>query len=281
MMESDHARSTAGLRRAVIPAAGLGTRLWPASRAVPKEMLPVQLRPMIEYSVAEAALSGIREICVIVAPEKQALVRSYFHAVPPRDATIEYVVQPKPLGLMEAVHRAAAFTRGEPFALLLPDNIFVGPPALAQLIEVWAEHRTDVVGLIQPSSDEIPALGPRAPLSLAPFEDEGTFRVTAVGLQKHPLQSVRGRRSTTNVGRYIFGADVFAQIEAVEGRAGSEELDDVPVLSELARRGRLIGRIIEGEHYDVGNPLGYWRANRRFDPADDLVARLVLPAVQR
>lgn len=260
----------------MIPAAGLGTRLQPLTRYVPKEMLPVQLRPMIEYAVAEAALSGLTEICIVVAPQKDDLVRAYFRDAPLQRATIRFVVQPEPLGLMDALRCAADFVGRDPFALLLPDNVIVGSPATAQLVQAWAKYGTHVVGLIKPSPDEQSALGARARLTLTPIEGERDYGITAVGLEKRPLEAAGP--SITSIGRYVFGADVLADIDTVAGRSGPGELDDVPVLSELAERGRLIGRVIDGEYYDVGNPVGYWRANCRFSPADDLASRLALPA---
>ncbi len=278
MSQKEQDRASSEVRRAVIPAAGLGTRLRPLTRFMPKEMLPVQLRPMIEYAVAEAARSGATEICIVVAPQKHELLRAYFADAPLREATIQFVVQPEPLGLMDAVRRAADFVGRDPFALLLPDNIIVGSPATAQLIEAWAKYGTHVVGLIKPSPDERSALGARAPLTLASIGGERDYRIRAVGLEKRSLDTWAGERSITNIGRYIFGVDVLTAIETVAGRSGSGELDDVAVMGELAERGRLMGRVIDGEYYDVGNPVGYWRANCRFAPIDDLAGRLALPA---
>ncbi|MBI4513586.1 MAG: NTP transferase domain-containing protein [Gemmatimonadetes bacterium] len=268
--------------KAVIPAGGLGTRLRPVTYGIPKEMLPVHLRPMLEYAVAEAALSGIHDICLVLAPEKEDSVRRYFEAVPPQGCSLEYVFQPRPLGLMDAVRRAADFIGGDRVAVLLPDNLFVGhPPALRQLLTVWRRFGTNVVGLVRVGAEEAMALGPRGPIRAEAVEG-GVYRIQAFQA-KAPVRVAAEERHLVSVGRYAFAPGVVDAIRSVapsvaEGGAARRglELDDVPVLQRLVAEEALLGAVLEGEYYDVGNPVGYWRANLRFSPGEELAAKIVL-----
>ncbi len=256
------------VRTAVIPAGGRGTRMRPVTRVVPKEMLPIGTRPMLEYAVLEAAAAGVEEICIVVAPWKERVVREYLEGAAPEGCRLRFRIQPEPLGLMDAVGRARDVVDGRPFALLLPDNVFEGPPPLRDLSGLWREHRTSVLGLVRVAADDAGGLGDRAPLTLEPLEGgpEGAHRVSDVGAAKRALDTVASDRFTVGVGRYIFEPEVFAATEALRGSVDGE-LDDVQVLRRLARQGRLLGRVIRARYHDVGNPVGYWRANRRLGPA--------------
>lgn len=258
------------VRRAVIPAGGQGTRMRPLSQAVPKEMFPVGLRPMLDHTVREAAASGIERVCIVLAPEKEEVVRTYFQAVPPKGCALEYAIQPEPLGLMDAVRQARSFVEDRRFAVLLPDNLFLGRPALAQLLEVPAPEGCHVIGLVRVRGSEAEGLGARGELSLAPIDgDDGMYRVHAIGPEKRPVVLNRDDTETwVNVGRYLFDPRIFPGIEATAATLGAGELDDLPVLNDFGARGQLLGRVVEGEYFDIGNPIGYWRANRRLGPGD-------------
>lgn len=251
---------------AVIPAAGRGTRMRPLSVVVPKEMFPVGLRPMLEHTVAEAVRSGVRRLCMVVAPDKEPLIREYFETFPP-DLHVEYAVQPEPMGLMDAVRRARTFTAGERFAVLLPDNFFIGRPVLAQILEAPVQAGQHVVGVLRATEEMAEGLGARGALNLAPIEgDARSFRVEAVGPEKTPIRVGADGSAPISLGRYIFAPDIFDAIDDEEARLDEGELDDVPIMNRLAGQGKVLGRLVEAEYYDVGNPLGYWRANRRVGP---------------
>lgn len=270
--------------KAVIPAGGLGTRLRPVTYGIPKEMLPVHMRPMLEYAVAEAALSGIHDICIVLAPEKEEPVRRYFEAVPPQGCSLEYVFQPQPSGLMEGIRRAADFIGKDPVAVLLPDNLFVARiPALRQLVNVWRRFGTNVVGLVTVGAEDAMALGPRGPIRADVLEG-GVYRIRAFG-EKAPARPAAGERLLVSVGRYVFAPGLLDAIRSVaasvaEGGPGRRglELDDIPILQRLVAAEALLGAVLEGEYYDVGNPVGYWRANLRFSPAEQWAAKIVVAA---
>lgn len=238
----------------------------PLSHAVPKELFPIALRPMLDYTVEEAVRSGVRAVCVVLAPEKEEPVRRYFEARPP-ECRLEYALQPQPRGLMDAVRRAASFVGDDRFAVLLPDNLFLGGTALEQLLETEAPAEAHLIGLVRTDAEGAAGLGDRGELALESVGPEGTlFRVHAIGPEKRPLRVAAGEEGLVNVGRYLFQPDVFEAVDRVERALRAEELDDLPVLNELGAGGRVLGRVIDAEYYDVGNPIGYWRAVRRLGP---------------
>jgi UTP--glucose-1-phosphate uridylyltransferase len=168
---------------------------------------------------------------------------------------------------MDAVRRARAFTAGERFAVLLPDNLFIGRPVLAQMLDAPIEAGQHIVGVLRVSEETAAALGARGALKLSPIEgDARSFRVESIGPEKTPIRVGPDGRAAISLGRYVFAPDIFDAVDEAAGRLEGGELDDVPIMHRLAGEGRVLGRLVDAEYYDVGNPLGYWRANRRVGP---------------
>ena len=255
------------VRRALIPCGGRGTRMAHLTRGAPKELLAVAGVPAVEWVARECAASGIDELLVVIAPDKQA-IREHLTPLAGRDGMplrIAFAVQREPLGLADALRLGRAFAGGAPLAVALPDNLFVdGGPGLAQVIETFVARGLSTVAVVEIRADEASRRGPTAVLEGALDGDE--FRIA-----RFPPKGERtmhfdtgGRPSAfTNVGRYVFTPDLFDAIDAVErSLPAGAELDDVPVLQRLLSDGRLVGRRMRGRFLDLGLPGGFAEANR-------------------
>jgi UTP--glucose-1-phosphate uridylyltransferase len=248
--------------RGVIPAAGLGTRLHPVTTVVPKELLPIGIKPMIHYVVEEAVASGITRLAIVISPNKQA-VRRYFSQPKVRECwertggalQLEFICQDEPRGLGDAVSLAREFTAGEPFALLLPDNIFVAqPPAIDQLQQVFTRYQASVLSLTRVNPGQTHRFQNTSPVEVECIGDNvyGIERIYPKGEHKPDLPfRVTGRAILTPV--------FFECIDRLRGKVEGE-LDDIQPLRELVLHQPLYGVEIKGRRYDAGNPLGYRRA---------------------
>jgi len=280
----------AAVEKAVIPAGGLGTRMLPATLAVPKEMLPVAGVPMIHYAVAEAFHAGIRQICVVTAPGKRAIVEYFLYrplertgADDPRAADIlaelalmrekakfVFIEQPAPLGLGDAIWQARDFVGSTPFALLLPDNIFTDRvPLTARLLEAWAAHGLDTIALSRVTTEQAARIGNCGGVRCRPLDPGGTdrpgrcFRIEELqdkGPGSFLLESAPSPYRT--VPRHVLGEHFFFYLARQRRQKEGGELDDVPVLQEITRRHGMTGVLFDGELHDAGNAAGYAHANR-------------------
>ncbi len=265
------------VRKAVILAAGFGTRMLPASKAIPKEMLPVVDTPAIQLVVEEVARSGIRDIAIVLSSDKAALL-NHFRPAPALEeslrrrnkldllaqvrastelASITPVEQAEPLGLGHAVLRAREFVGEEPFAVLLPDDIFdAEPPCLSQLLEVAAAEDGPVVALMRVAREELSKYG----IVEASALGERRFRLTGMVEKPEPADAPS---ELAIVGRYVLTPDVFPLIAATAPGAGGEiQLTDA--LLALSRRRRLYGYEFTGVRYDLGDRLGFLTAQVGF-----------------
>jgi UTP--glucose-1-phosphate uridylyltransferase len=276
------------ISKAIIPAGGLGTRMLPATLAVPKEMLPVAGLPMIHYAVAEAFRSGIREICIIVAPGKRSIAEYFLHrpldsaAADERtrnvlnelarireEARFLLLEQTEPKGLGDAIWQARDFIDGSPFALLLPDNIFTDPvPVTARLIEAWQTHKLDTIALHRVADDEAPLLGNCGGVRCRPLaadEPDGPGRCHRIeDLQDKGPGHFRPDAGYTlrTAPRHVLNEHFFYYLARQRrDREGGGELDDVPVLQEIIRSQGMTGVLVGGRVLDAGSPAGYARAN--------------------
>lgn len=256
---------------AVIPAAGLGTRFLPATKAVPKEMLPVVDRPMIQYALEEAVRAGIRRVVVVTADGKEAIER---HLAPDRwlEAALEaagkhdlladvrgtcpveevvYVRQEEPLGLGHAVAVTRDAVGADPFAVLLPDEIVTGP-LLERMVEVMRRESASVIGLLEVPPSEISAYG--VP-EVEPV-DEALVRVRSI-VEKPPAEEAPSGYAT--IGRYVFTPEVFDALDALEPGVGGEvQLTDA--VDVLAAKQGVFGVVADGGRHDVGRKLDFLRA---------------------
>lgn len=237
-----------------------------------KELLPVAGTPLLLRVLRECASSGIAEVMVVISPGKDEVAEAALAAAgnPGMPARVEIGIQTQPRGLADAIRVGREFTADSAFAVALPDNLFVGAdPALAQLAAVYQATGKNVVAMVELFQRDADRYGPT---SIYPGTVDGNeFRLDAVPRKGDRAKTfdLRGAASGfTGVGRYVFLPEVFAAIDEVEAGLGpGEELDDIPVMRLLLKRGRLTGCRIQGEFLDVGIPSGYREANERLRKA--------------
>ena len=244
------------LETAVIPCGGLGTRLYPITRWLPKEMLPVALRPVLHWTLDEAADAGLLRAIIITNPHKpilEAVARSYAGPL-----ELEFVPQEHPRGLGDAFLRVRDQVGSEPFVALLPDNLFLGPNPTIPLLRTHRATRLATVLLAEISREGAALKGAtgRARVERAP---DGWLRVTDIADKgKGRFDTAGEAAAVTPIGRIVVPAGILEEFEEVgRGIPAGAELDDVPVMQRLARRGALAGVVSEARFFDVGVPEGY------------------------
>ncbi len=260
--------------KAVIPAAGLGTRFLPATKAMPKEMLPVVDKPAIQYVVEEATNAGIRDILVILGRNKNAL-SNHFDAVPELEhnltkkgdlkklqsvmhssdlADIHFVRQGEPKGLGHAVLRAQAHVGDSTFAVLLGDDLIdERDPLLTKMLDESEKRGASVVALMEVDPDHIHLYGAAA---VEPTDDPEVVKVT--GLVEKPAKE-DAPSNLAVIGRYVLTPEIFSILEHTEpGKGGEIQLTDA--LQEQAEGSGVYGVIFRGRRYDTGDKLDYIKA---------------------
>jgi len=248
------------VRKAVIPAAGRGTRLYPLTKEVPKEMLPIGERPMISYSLEEAASAGIEEVFLIVNRNKTLLIE-YVEGIKLmndfKNMEIILLEQPFPRGSGEAVFRAKEGVGDGPFALLMPDFVlFEADPPLVQMLPVFERYGKETVGVVEVKRGKEGYFGNVGILEGLPISDR-TMEVRSLSGKKKGEWRIEGEGVLKAVGRWVLFPSFFDLLEETRGEG---EWDDTPALQLLCRRGKVIGRLLEGEGFDVGNLKGYGAA---------------------
>ncbi|WNM33814.1 UTP--glucose-1-phosphate uridylyltransferase GalU [Streptomyces sp. Li-HN-5-11] len=266
-------RGAGGVRKAVVPAAGLGTRFLPATKATPKEMLPVVDKPAIQYVVEEAAAAGLDDILMVTGRHKRAIEDHFDHAFeleqalaargdtvrldavrdPARLAAVHHVRQRDPLGLGHAVLCARHHVGDEPFAVLLGDDLIDPREALlSRMLEVREHHGGSVVALMKVDPAQIHLYGCAA---VEPTGERDVVRVT--GLVEKPSRE-KAPSAYAVIGRYLLAPDVFGVLERTPpGRGGEIQLTDA--LQELAADGTVHGVVFDGLRYDTGDKADYLR----------------------
>jgi len=268
---------TTALTKAVIPAAGLGTRFLPATKAMPKEMLPVVDKPAIQYVVEEAVGAGLHDVLMITGRNKNALENHFdrmyeleqtLEAKGDRDklrkveystelADMHYVRQGDPLGLGHAVLRAKMHVGHEPFAVLLGDDI-IDPrdPLLSRMTEVHQKRNATVVALLEVPAPQTHMYGIA---TVETTEDDDVVRIT--GLVEKPPQG-EAPSNYAIIGRYVLKPEIFEVLEhTAPGKGGEIQLTDA--LLELANdetSGGVYGVVFRGRRYDTGDRLDYIKA---------------------
>jgi UTP--glucose-1-phosphate uridylyltransferase len=250
---------------AIVPCGGRGTRLYPISRWIPKELLPVGLRPLLFWTFDEIVAAGLRRAIGVTNPGKpllEAVAREYGPAL-----ALEFVPQDSPLGLGDALLRARGLLSGAPFAVVLPDNLFQGPNPLAAVLRTWSHTGLPAVLLARVSRTEAAGKGPTGRAAVRAMAD-GSLRVVAIADKGEGRFDPGDTASAmTPIGRFALPGDVFAEFDAVARTlTPGAELDDVPVLQRLAARGALAGTPCEATFYDVGVPEGYHDAVAALPP---------------
>ena len=257
------------IRKAVLPVAGLGTRVLPASKVIPKEMLPIVDKPTLQYIVEEAVAAGVEEIIFVSSRSKRS-IEDHFDQFPELEATLErkgkhkeleelralqtmatYVTvrQPQPLGLGHAVLCAKELVGDEPFIVMLGD-ILIPPetPCLPDLIKVYERYGGSVLSLVPLPPEVIPTYGIAAVQELGEVALKVTHLVEKPALEEAP--------SDLGVyGRYILTPDIFALLEQTPpGKGGEIQVTDA--IEMQAKMGTCYGLRFTGERYDTGTPLG-------------------------
>lgn len=283
------------IRKAVIPAAGLGTRFLPATKAVPKEMLPVVDVPAIQYVVEEAVRAGLTDVLMITGRGKSALEDHFDRAFelehmlrergelkrladvqrPSELAQVHYVRQGDPKGLGHAVLVAEAHVGNEPFAVLLGDDLVdAGDPLLSTMIEVQQREGGSVVGLIEVPREQIRLYG-CAEVQRGGEAPGDVVRITGL-VEKPPVDEAPSNLAV--IGRYVLSPAVFEVLHKTPpGRGGEIQLTDA--LQELTTREPVHGVVFRGRRFDTGDRLEYLKtviqlAAERADLGADLLAWL-------
>ncbi|MHB8573130.1 MAG: UTP--glucose-1-phosphate uridylyltransferase [Candidatus Dormibacteria bacterium] len=264
------------VRTAVIPAAGLGTRFLPTTKAIPKELLPVVDRPTIQYAVEEAVSAGVERVVIVTRPGKEAL-RDFFTADPALErhleetghpelaervrrvtsmASFEFVTQAEPLGLGHAVLTARELVGDETFCVLLPDDVFRGPvPCIGELVEVRRESGGSVLALLEVGDDQVSRFG----IVAASESGDRLHRVSSC-LEKPPLADAPSRLGI--LGRYVLEPAIFDVLERQpRGLGGEIQLTDA--LSRLAGERVVWGLCFRSTYHDTGTPAAYVQTSLR------------------
>ena len=267
------------IKKAVIPAAGFGTRFLPSTKATPKEMLPIVDRPTIQYIVEEALESGIEDILVISGHAKRA-IEDYFDSAPileealrksgktellemvqqTADIRVHYIRQREMRGLGDAILTAKAFVGSEPFAVLLGDDVVYtdkGKPALKQLIEIYETYGRTVLGCQTVAKEAVVNYGI---VDGSKLDNERILKVNDM-VEKPSVEDAPSQLAV--LGRYIITPSVFEILEKTPaGKGGEVQLTDA--LKVLAQREAVFAYDFIGERYDLGDKLGFLKAQVEF-----------------
>ena len=266
------------IRKVVIPAAGLGTRFLPATKAQPKEMLPIVDKPTIQYIVEEAIASGIESVLIITGRSKRAIEDHFDRSVElemelekhhkddllkeVRDiagmVNVHYIRQKQPLGLGHAILCARDFVGNEPFGVLLGDDIVVskGKPALRQLMDVYEEKNATAVGVQQVDPSQVDKYG-----IIQPGITEGGLHELKDMVEKPAVAEAPSNLAI--LGRYVLSPAIFEELERTEkGKGGEIQLTDA--IRKLMDSQKVYAYEFEGKRYDVGDRLGFLEATVEF-----------------
>ncbi|WP_138496216.1 UTP--glucose-1-phosphate uridylyltransferase GalU [Paenibacillus pinistramenti] len=259
------------IRKAIIPAAGLGTRFLPATKAMPKEMLPIVDKPTIQYIIEEAVASGIEDIIIVTGKGKRAIEDHFDNSFelehhlsekrkwelleevrrPSNMADIHYIRQKEPRGLGHAVWCARKFIGSEPFAVLLGDDIVetAGTPCLKQMMNVFERYGRSVVGVKPVPHEQVSRYG----IVDADLLEERIYRA------KRLVEKPKAEDAPSDLaimGRYILTPGIFEELEAQhEGVGGEIQLTDA--IARLGEKESIMAYHFEGERHDVGEKLGF------------------------
>lgn len=266
------------IRKAIIPAAGLGTRFLPATKAQPKEMLPIVDKPTIQYIVEEAMESGIEDIIVVTGRGKRA-IEDHFDKSYELEQTLEmknkideleevksisdmanihYIRQKEPLGLGHAISCASRFIGNEPFAVLLGDDVVVSQkPCLKQLLDVFDQKQSSVLGVQKVAKDEVSNYG-----IVTPNEKINSNLVKVLNLVEKPSEE-KALSNLAIMGRYVLTPEIFEILAELPPGAGNEiQLTDA--IRKLGESQEIFAYNFDGTRYDLGNRFGFVKATIDF-----------------
>jgi len=257
------------IRKAVIPAAGLGTRFLPATKAQPKEMLPVVDKPVIQYVVEEAISSGIKDILIITGKGKRAIEDHFGKSELKNelldeldemmdDVNLFYTRQREPRGLGDAVYHARSFVGEEAFALLLGDTITI-PECTKEIISKYEEFKTSIIAVEEVPREKISSYG-----IIKGKEVEGAIHLVEDLVEKPSPEEAPSNLGI--LGRYILTPTIFGAIERTPPGKGNEiQLTDALRLV----RGKIYAYVYKGRRYDIGNKLDWIKSNIELSLTDE------------
>ena len=265
------------VRKAIIPAAGLGTRFLPATKAQPKEMLPIVDKPTIQYIIEEAVEAGIQDIIIVTGRNKRSIEDHFDRSIElelelekgkkqemldmvreiSEKANIHYIRQKEPRGLGHAILAARHFIGEEPFAVLLGDDVVVAKkPCLGQMLDVFREYQTSILGVQTVAQEVVDKYGIIAGKQV----DDRIYKVKDM-VEKPSLEEAPSNIAV--LGRYIITPEIFKFLETQDaGRGGEIQLTDA--LKRLAKEQAMYAYDFKGHRYDVGTKTGFIQANIEF-----------------
>lgn len=262
------------IKKVIIPVGGFGTRFLPATKAQPKEMLPIVDKPVIQYLVEEAVNSGIKEIILVTGRGKRAIEDHFDHAAEleyfleargksdlakniraiSSMASFAFVRQKEPKGIGDAILQARQLINNEPFAVMSGDDIIDSPsPALKQLIRIYKKYRAPVVALRSVPKEEVHKYGIIAGRKIAPR----TWRIT--GLIEKPSPA-KAPSNLMAIVKYILTPEIFSYISKAKPSANGEIYTTAAIDKYVKAGGRVYGYEVKGDYYDCGDKLGFMRA---------------------
>ena len=274
-----HSARAGKVRKAIFPVAGSGTRFLPATKAMPKEMLPVVDKPLIQYAVEEAAAAGI-EMMIFVTGRNKRAIEDHFDRSPelemllqasgkhqlldalmsatPRGVSFVYVRQAEPLGLGHAVLCAQPVVGDEPFAVILADDLIDAQPGVtAQLVQSYERHGASVLAVENVPLEDTAKYGIVATEPVAPAGTHEEERVTGIVEKPRPD---RAPSTLAVVGRYVLRPEVFEELARTQRGSGNE----IQLTDAIARRvpfGEVMVRRFQGRRFDCGSKAGFLAAN--------------------
>lgn len=270
------------VRKAIIPAAGLGTRFLPATKAQPKEMLPIVDKPTIQYIIEEAVEAGIQDIIVVTGRNKRSIEDHFDRSIEleleleksgkqdmldmvkeiSEMANIHYIRQKEPRGLGHAILAAQHFIGDEPFAVLLGDDVVISKqPCLGQMLDVFHEYQTSILGVQTVPHEVVNKYGIIAGKQV----DERVYKVQDM-VEKPSIEEAPSNIAV--LGRYIITPEIFPFLETQDaGKGGEIQLTDA--LKRLAKEQAMYAYDFKGHRYDVGSKIGFLQANVEFALRDD------------
>ena len=280
------------IRKAVIPVAGMGTRFLPATKSLPKEMLPIVDIPTIEYIVDEAVASGIEEILFITSPYKRA-IEDYFDVSFELEKRLEeagkikelemvknvsrkckffYIRQGEPLGSGHAINLAASFIGDEHFAVLYGDDVIDSKsekPVLKQLIDVYDKYGSNVIGVQKVDEDVIHRYG------IIKYEDEESGKIKTI-IEKPTKEEAPSNKA--GLGRYIVNSTIFDKLKDLKV-GPNNEFQFTDAMKELMDSESFYACEFDGKYYDVGSKIGYLKANidfalKRKDLREEIISHM-------
>ncbi|PFA67279.1 UTP--glucose-1-phosphate uridylyltransferase [Bacillus sp. AFS015802] len=263
--------------KAIIPAAGLGTRFLPATKAQPKEMLPIVDKPTIQYIIEEAVHSGITDIIIITGRGKRS-IEDHFDKSYELEASLEkkekwdaleevqsianlanihYIRQKEPLGLGHAVLCARSFIGDDPFAVMLGDDMILSEqPCVSQLIDSFNECQAPIIGVQEVKDEDVSKYGIVTPFQTEEMSGNDLHRIRGMVEKPDPLEAPS---NLAIMGRYILTPEIFPYLERLQVGAGGE-LQLTDALNHYNQEHSMYAKVFNGDRYDIGDKFGFIKA---------------------